>query len=58
MRKRKMTKQQIEKELAQIDKDLFNIEKAHRNDDISKNKLKAVSVLLFVFIVCMCAFGL
>jgi len=53
-----MTKQQIEKELAQIDKDLFNIEKAHRNDDISKNKLKAVSVLLFVFIVCMCAFGL
>ena len=29
-----------------------------RHDDISTNKLKAVSVLLFVFIVCMCAFGL
>ena len=53
-----MNKQQIEKEIAQIDKDLFNIEKARRIDDISTNKLKAVSVLVFVLIVCVCLFGL
>ena len=53
-----MNKQELEKQIKQIDRDLFNIENGRRINDISTNKLKAVSVLLFVFIVCMCAFGL
>ena len=53
-----MNKRELEKQIKQIDRDLFNIENRRRMNDISTNKLKVVSVLLFVFIVCMCAFGL
>ena len=52
-----MTKQELEEQIKQIDKDLFNIEKARRMNGKSKTKLIAASVLLFVFIVTVCLFG-
>ena len=53
-----MNKHELEEQIKQIDKEIFNLENGRRMNDISTSKLKAASVLLFVFIVCMCAFGL
>jgi len=47
---------EIQKEIDIIGRRMIN-QKARRNDDISTNKLKAISVLLFVFIVLSCWFG-
>jgi len=52
-----MNKQELEKQIKQIDRDLFNIENGRRMNDKSTNKLMAVSILLFVFIVLACWFG-
>lgn len=53
-----MNKQELEKQIKQIDRDLFNIENGRRINDISTNKLKAVSVFCLILIVCVCLFGL
>ena len=50
------TKDEIQKEIELIDKQLKRME-ARRINDISTNKLIAVSVLLFAFIVIVSLFG-
>jgi hypothetical protein len=56
MNNQNRTNEEIQKEIDLIDKQLRKME-ARRINDISTNKLIAVSVLLFAFIVSMSLFG-
>lgn len=56
MKSQSNMQKEIQKEVDIVGRRMIN-QKARRNDDISTNKLKAISVLLFVFIVLSCWFG-